>query len=272
MRQSGAGENKRAREKDHDTDTLTSGYRTRGNFRNVGRSTLRTCLRCGVDFSTRLPRHHFESCTAVVAAERYKQQLESNYFNVDQRTTTPPVDYGTSLQTHRLEVSHDITEDQTTGSNATPDADNNDRHRSDAVSTDVAQYMGSLPMIDPEYILKCRLWQPKPTEISNKARLTLKFLSTTCAGNGLSKQHMKGILTFIKSLQGPDPALLPDSIEGCWSKMEVVRTTSRPPLPPNPPHPTPPPCHHPTFTKPYNHVAEMYHFSYVMCNYTDSMT
>ena len=149
----------------------------------------------------------------MVAAERYKQQLESTYFHVDQRTTTPHVDYGTSSHTQQLEVSHDITEDETTRANSTPDADN-DRDRSDAVSTDVAQYMASLPMIDTEYILNCRLWQPKPTAISNKARLTLKFLSTTCTGNGLSKQHMKGILTFIASE-------LPRGTEGAFGGFKI---------------------------------------------------
>ena len=214
MRKFGARENQRARENKQVTDTITSGYRIRENFRNVVRRTLKTCPRCGVAFSTRLPRHHYESCTAVVAAERYKQQLESTYFDVEKRTTTPHViDYGTSSHTQPLELSHDA-EDETTRANATPDADN-DRDRCDAVSTDVAQYMASLPMIDTEYIMKCIHWQPKPTAISKEARLTLKFLSTTCAGKGMSKQHMKGILTFIKSLQGPDPALLPDSIEGC---------------------------------------------------------
>ena len=230
----------------HDTDTITLGYRTRENFENVRRSTVKTCLRCGVDFSGRLPRHHYESCTAVKAAQRYKQHLESTYYQVDQTTTTTPnVDNGTMSHTQHFEFLHnDNTEDDMTGANATPTADN-DRDESDAVSKDVAQYLASLQMIDTEYILKCRLWQPKPNAISNKERLTLKFLSTTCAGNGLSKQHMKGILTFIKSLQGPDPALLPDSIEGCWSKMDMVR--------PNPgskhkhtrPSP-PPPCLHQT--------------------------
>ncbi len=61
----------------------------------------------------------------------------------------------THRRTHnKLEHSQEI-EEETRRANATPDADN-DTYRSDVVSTDVAQYMVSLPLIDTEYILKCR--------------------------------------------------------------------------------------------------------------------
>ena len=204
---------------------MTSAYRTREHFGNGEKTTLKICMRCGVAFSRRLPRHHYKSCTAVVAAKQYKLELESTYVDVDPRTQTPDVANVTSTHTQHLEDSSDIFGDETTCENEASPSGDNDRDRGDVVSTEVAQYMASLPMIDTEYIMKCRHWQPQPTAISNKARLTLQFLSATCAGNGLSRNHMKRILTYIKSLQGADAAVLPDSIEGCWSTMEMVSHT-----------------------------------------------
>jgi hypothetical protein len=75
--------------------------------------------------------------------------------------------------------------------------------------TQFASFIQSLPSFDPVYVTACVGWGPKPTCVTNRARLTLQFLNSTCYGDGLSTKHMGVILKFIKSLRGPDSAVLP---------------------------------------------------------------
>ena len=168
---------------------------------------------------------HRKTCVAVQAAENYQRSLEALYFN-DGSFTTPVTDIrqdNTNSHSRGEEDSH-LFNAETPDENSTQImSDNNTTQAiSDTISTNITAYLASLPGLDTEYILQCLHWLPRPTAITDSTRLALKFLSCTCAGDGLSKNHMKGILKFIKCLRGPDSALLPNSIETCWNTIEEV--------------------------------------------------
>ena len=93
----------------------------------------------------------------------------------------------------------------------------------DSCTTQTELYLQSLPLLDPEYVRECVHWGPNAKKISKRAKITLQFLSCLCLDDGLSKIHMTAILKFIKTLRETDTALLPDSIDGCWSILETVR-------------------------------------------------
>jgi hypothetical protein len=88
----------------------------------------------------------------------------------------------------------------------------------------VTAHLDSLTALDPQHVMECVHWGPKPKVISERTRKTIQFLSCTCMEDGLSRKQMRAVLKFIKSLRGPDSALLPKSVAGCWSIMEMVRT------------------------------------------------
>jgi hypothetical protein len=161
---------------------------------------------------------------AVQAAENYQRSLEALYFN-DGSFTTPVTDIGKdNTNSHSPgEEESELFNAETPAENSTQImSDNNTSQASDTISTNIMAYLASLPGLDTEYILQCLHWLPRPTAISDSTRLALKFLSCTCAGYGLSNNHMKGVLKFIKCLRGPDSALLPNSIETCWNTIEKV--------------------------------------------------
>ncbi len=168
---------------------------------------------------------HWRTCLAVQAAENYQRSLEAHYFN-DGTFTTPLSANGTDNNTSHSagEEDSDLFFAETTeGISPQLAGDNNSTQASDIISTNITTYLASLPGLDTEYILECLHWRPRPTAITDSTRLALKFLSCTCAGDGLSNNHMKGILKFIKCLRGPDTALLPNSIETCWNTTEEVQ-------------------------------------------------
>jgi hypothetical protein len=168
---------------------------------------------------------HWRTCVAVQAAENYQRSLEAHYFN-DGSLTTPISANGTHNTTAHSpgEEDSDLGFAETT-EDISPQivGDNNSTQASAIISTNITTYLASLPGLDTEYILQCLHWLPRPTAITDSTRLALKFLSCTCAGDGLSNNHMKGILKFIKGLRGPDTALLPNSIETCWNTIEEVQ-------------------------------------------------
>jgi hypothetical protein len=167
---------------------------------------------------------HWRTCVAVQAAENYQRSLEAHYFN-DGTFTTPSSANGTD-NTNSNTQGEDDSEPffaETTEQNSMQDvADKNTTQASDIITSSITTYLASLPGLDSEYVLQCLHWLPRPTAITESTRLALKFLSCTCAGDGLSNNHMKGILKFIKCLRGPDAALLPQSIETCWNTIEEV--------------------------------------------------
>ncbi len=168
---------------------------------------------------------HRKMCVAVQAAENYQRSLETLYFN-DASFTTPITDIGKdNTNAHSTgEEDSNLFIAETHEENSTQImSDNNTTQASDTISTNITTYLESLPGLDTEYILQCLHWLPRPTAITDSTRLAVKFLSCTCAGDGLSTNHMKGILKFIKCLRGPDAALLPNSIETCWNTIEEVQ-------------------------------------------------
>ena len=163
---------------------------------------------------------------ATLAAQQYQRDLEALYVN-DESFTTPIPAQSSESESFHTGLHHELDvllaetpviyneEENDSTQKKTPEA-------SDIVCTTISTYLASLPGLDTAYMLRCINWCPRPMAISNRARLALQFLSCTCAGDGLSKNHMKGILKFIKGLNGTDAAILPHSIETCWTQIEEV--------------------------------------------------
>ncbi len=155
---------------------------------------------------------------AVVAAQQYQQNLEAHFVNDESYIT--PIAAQLNENTCSPNVVHnesDLLQAETTGDNEQHIvAKDNNSQGSEIVCTNISTYLASLPGLNTAYIQQCIHWRPRPTAISNnRARIALRFLSSTCAGDGLSRNHMKGILKFIKILRRPDGALLPKSIDTC---------------------------------------------------------
>jgi hypothetical protein len=183
------------------------------------------CKRCKRQIQRGGGHSHQRTCVAVLAAEHYKRDLEDLYLHNEKYTTPIPTHTGdsTSSQTglnHQL----DLREVETAGGNEQENGLTNYHTKGFEynISSNISTYLASLPGLDTAYMLQCLHWRPRPTSISNRARIALQFLSCTCAGDGLSRNHMKGILKFIKGLRGPDAAKLPGSIENCWVQVEEV--------------------------------------------------
>ena len=183
------------------------------------------CKRCKRQIPRGGGHSHLKTCVAALAAEQYKRDLEALYLHNESYTTPIPAHTGesTSSQTgvnHQL----DLFEVETPGGNEQENVltNNNTQGFENNISSNISTYLASLHGLDTAYMLQCLHWRPRPTSISNRARIALQFLSCTCAGDGLSRAHMKGILKFIKGLRGPDAAKLPGSIENCWVQVEEV--------------------------------------------------
>jgi hypothetical protein len=153
---------------------------------------------------------HLKTCVAALAAQQYQRDLEAFYLNAESYTTPIPAHTGKSTSSH-TGVHHelDLFEEETPGGNEQENVDTqNNTQGSEIVSTNINIYLASLPCLDTEYMLQCMNWRPRPTAILNRARLALQFLSCTCAGNGLSRNHMKGILKLIKGLRSINDTFL----------------------------------------------------------------
>jgi hypothetical protein len=185
------------------------------------------CQRCRQQFPRGGGPSHLQiTCVAVQAALHYKCNLEAHYFYDENYYTTPitaPLTDNTSSHP-TVEEESDLSFEETTEDNSTETVPNNNTTPgSEMFSNNITTYLASLSGLDPEYILQCVNWLPRPTAITNHTRLALQFLSCTCSGDGTSKNHMNGILKFIKRLRGLDAALLPNSIETCWKQIEEVQ-------------------------------------------------
>jgi hypothetical protein len=163
-------------------------------------------------------------CSVVLAAKQFQRDMRNTYFNLE----TPPLSRGkgaldksvnrssTHYENLDCPMEHDPPEDQP----EVEDAWNSEMtHRLATVTA----HLDSLPALDPNHVLEFVHWGPKPKVISKETRKTIQFLSCTCMEDGLSRTLMRAILKYIKDLRGPDTALLPASVEGCWSIMETVR-------------------------------------------------
>jgi hypothetical protein len=150
--------------------------------------------------------------------------LDAHYLNDESYTTPIPTHTtgGTSSHTVVHEEMELVLNDTNADNEQNDVAQHTNTEGCDIVCTSVSTYLASLPGLDTAHILQCINWRARPTVISKRAKLALRFLSCTFAGDGLSRNHMKGILKFIKSLKGPENAELPTSIETCWKQIEEV--------------------------------------------------
>jgi hypothetical protein len=179
------------------------------------------CPRCGENFGPKGwgRSRHFAKCRVVVRAQRYHRELRKTYSNLD---STPPATLsGPNVDTNYVER-------RPSSSNHFPDeapemtpihhmaADANKEY------DDITRYLDSLPLFDPVHVRECLRWGPKQSVITPQARKTMQFLSCTSMDDGLTRSHMTAILKFVKSLKGPDSALLPKSVDSCWNLMEKV--------------------------------------------------
>ena len=170
----------------------------------LGTKQPHICQRCQEEVACGGGPSHLRTCLALLAAHNYQRTLEKHYCN-DESYRTPTAEEQSNL----------LLEETTEDNSPEIVSKNNSTQGSDIVSENITTYLASLPGLDSEYILECVNWRPRPTAITDPTRLALQFLSCTCSGDGMSKNHMKGILKFIKSLRGPDAALLPKSTETC---------------------------------------------------------
>lgn len=192
---------------------------------NTAQSTQHNCCkRCGAQF----PKWqgvscHYKKCSVVVSSQYHDSISHHPNDNIDRTASSTEMVDDESY----LEEIYDAWDDdsifprtnETMSQQQPPATDSPDT----VLATNVASFIQSLPLFDPAYVRACVGWGPKPSCVTNnRARKTLQFLSCTSFGDGLSKQHMGIILKFIKSLRGPDSAVLPHSTEGCWSVMETV--------------------------------------------------
>jgi hypothetical protein len=187
------------------------------------------CQRCREQVPWGGGRSHLQTCLALAAAQNYQCTLENHYCTDDSYRTpiAGTVTDTTNANTTADEESNLFLNDTTEDNSAQILSRNNSTQGSDIVSQNIATYLASLPGLDTDYILECINWLPRPTAITDPTRLALQFLSCTCSGDGMSKNHMKGILKFIKCLRGPDAALLPNSIETCWKQIEEVHYSTK---------------------------------------------
>lgn len=183
------------------------------------------CKRCNSQFPRGGGDQHFKNCVAARAAKQYQRDMDALYvFNESYTTPNQAESSWESTSSHTVGVHEelDVLDAETALDNLQEQGNNNNTEDQKKICTTISTYLASLPGLDTEYIQQCINWRPRPKALSNRARLALKFLSCTCAGDGISKNHMKGILKFVKSLKGPDPAKLPHSIETCWSQVQQV--------------------------------------------------
>ncbi len=174
--------------------------------------------------------NHYMHCSVVLAAKQFQRDMRNTYFNLE----TPPLSRGKGAcdesvndsSTHYANVDctmeHETPEEQ-------PEVEDAWTSEMTQRLPTVTAHLDSLPALDPNHVMECVHWGPKPKVISERTRKTIQFLSCTCMEDGLSRTHMRAILKYIKGLRGPDTALLPASVEGCWSIMETVRTTNHTP-------------------------------------------
>jgi hypothetical protein len=191
----------------------------------VGPKQPHFCQRCREQVAWGGGPSHLRTCLALVAAHNYQRTLEKHYcYDESYRTPTAGTITDTTTSNTTAEEQSNLLLEETTEDNS-PEIvlKNNSTQGCDVVSENITTYLASLPGLDSEYILECVNWLPRPTAITEPTRLALQFLSCTCSGDGMSKNHMKGILKFIKCLRGPDAALLPQSIETCWKQIEEVQ-------------------------------------------------
>ncbi len=181
------------------------------------------CKRCGRQFPTwQGVSAHYRKCSVVVSSHSHASISQHQNDNIYRTPKSTEMVHDESY----LQIIHDEWDDDNVFPRTTNETMPQERPATDSVDnvlpTQVQTFIQSLPLFNPAYVVACVRWGPKPTCVTNRVRITLQFLSCTSYGDGLSKKHMGVILKFIKSLRGPNSAVLPHSTEGCWSVMKTV--------------------------------------------------
>ena len=184
------------------------------------------CPRCGENFVPKgwVRSRHFATCRVVVRAQLQHRELRKIYSNLD---STPPATLsGPNVDNYveRSGASVRIPSSSTYLPDDAPEMTPQQHMAADANKEydPITPYLDSLPLFDPVHVRECLRWGPKPSVITPQARKTIQFLSCTSMDDGLTRSHMTAILKFVKSLKGPDSALLPKTVDACWNVMEKV--------------------------------------------------
>jgi hypothetical protein len=187
------------------------------------------CKRCGDTMYHGWENNHYMHCPVVLAAKQFQRDMRKTYHYVD----TPPLFrvQGPCDESVHDCASHNANEGFPMGHESPEEPEEQNACTSEMTQqlATVTAHLDSLPALDPNHVMGCMNWGPKPQKISYRTRKTIQFLSCTCMEDGMSRMHMRAILKYIKGLRGPDTALLPASVEGCWNIMETVRITNHTP-------------------------------------------
>jgi hypothetical protein len=180
----------------------------------MAKSDTQKCKRCGMNVTNGWSKtKHFKECTVVLSAQnKHLRNLRNIYYNVE----------GTPMSSMPCENN----EECSVHNHSPPTQMPHQHETSDDVHIrldNVTRYLDSQSLLDTTHIRECLQWGPDTKAITDQARITLKFLSSVCMEDGLTRSQMKAILKFVKSLSVADSKLLPDSVGTCWKVIEKVR-------------------------------------------------